>query len=111
MLGFLPGFAYLGGMDKRLETPRLANPRICIPTGSVGIGGAQTGIYPLDSPGGWRLIGTTPIKPYDPDREPPIIYEAGDYIRFIPITPEEFEEIKDLEERGKYQYRIIEEGE
>ena len=111
MLGFLPGFAYLGGMDPRLETPRLSNPRIRIPTGSVGIGGAQTGIYPLDSPGGWRLIGTTPIRPYDPDREPPILYEAGDYIRFVPITPEEFEKIRQLEEQGQYEYQILEEGE
>ena len=89
----------------------MSNPRIRIPTGSVGIGGAQTGIYPLDSPGGWRLIGTTPIRPYDPDREPPILYEAGDYIRFVPITPEEFEKIRQLEEQGQYEYQILEEGE
>lgn len=66
MLGFLPGFAYLGDMDKRLHTPRLSNPRTSIPAGSVGIGGEQTGIYPLASPGGWQLIGRTPVKPYDP---------------------------------------------
>ena len=63
MLGFLPGFAYLGDMDKRLHTPRLPNPRTSIPAGSVGIGGEQTGIYPLASPGGWQLIGRTPVKP------------------------------------------------
>lgn len=62
MLGFLPGFSYLGGLDERIHTPRLANPRIRIPAGSVGIGGSQTGIYPLDSPGGWQLLGLTPLK-------------------------------------------------
>ena len=85
MLGFLPGFCYLGGLDERIHTPRLANPRIKISAGSVGIGGSQTGIYPLDSPGGWQLMGMTPVKTYDPDREVPILLEAGDYIRFIPI--------------------------
>ncbi len=90
MLGFLPGFPYLGGMDKRIEAPRLETPRTSIPAGAVGIGGKQTGIYPLASPGGWRLIGRTPIKVYDPQRENPILYRAGDYIRFYPITAEEF---------------------
>ena len=65
MLGFLPGFSYLGGLDERIHTPRLANPRIRIPAGSVGIGGSQTGIYPLDSPGGWQLLGLTPVKTYE----------------------------------------------
>lgn len=92
MLGFLPGFPYLGGLDKRLHTPRLQNPRTRIPAGSVGIGGEQTGIYPLDSPGGWRLIGRTPLKLYDPDREESFLYQAGDYIRFVPVTKEEYEE-------------------
>lgn len=67
MLGFLPGFCYLGGLDERIHTPRLANPRLKINAGSVGIGGSQTGIYPLDSPGGWQLMGMTPVKTYDPD--------------------------------------------
>lgn len=93
MLGFLPGFPYLGGMDKRIEAPRLDSPRTTIPVGAVGIGGKQTGIYPLASPGGWRLIGRTPVKVYDPEREDPIAYRAGDYIRFVPITEEEFEKI------------------
>lgn len=93
MLGFLPGFPYLGGMDPRLEVPRLPSPRTLIPAGSVGIGGKQTGIYPLASPGGWRLIGQTPVKVYDPDRFEPIVYAAGDFIRFYPITSEEFHEI------------------
>ena len=93
MLGFLPGFPYLGGMDKRIEAPRLDSPRTTIPVGAVGIGGKQTGIYPLASPGGWRLIGRTPVKVYDPTREEPILYRAGDYIRFYPITRAEFETI------------------
>ena len=91
MLGFLPGFPYLGGMDKSIECPRLDTPRTLIPEGAVGIGGKQTGIYPLASPGGWRLIGRTPVKVYDPSRSEPILYKAGDYIRFRPITAAEFE--------------------
>ncbi len=93
MLGFLPGFPYLGGMDPRLEAPRLDSPRTAIPAGAVGIGGAQTGIYPLVSPGGWRLIGRTPVKVYDPQRQDPILYRAGDYIRFYPIGAAEFAQI------------------
>lgn len=93
MLGFLPGFPYLGGMDKRIEAPRLDSPRTTIPVGAVGIGGKQTGIYPMASPGGWRLIGRTPVKVYDPQRQEPIVYRAGDYIRFYPITEAEFDAI------------------
>lgn len=95
MLGFLPGFPYLGGMDVRLECPRLDSPRTRIPPGAVGIGGKQTGIYPLASPGGWRLIGRTPTAIYDPNREKPIVYEAGDYIRFCPISAEEFHRLQE----------------
>lgn len=90
MLGFLPGFAYLGGLDERLHTPRLKSPRTEIPAGSVGIGGNQTGMYPLASPGGWQIIGKTPLKLFDAQRENPIFYNAGDYIRFKPISKEEF---------------------
>jgi len=93
MLGFLPGFPYLGGMDPRIEASRLDSPRTSIPVGAVGIGGKQTGIYPLASPGGWRLIGRTPVKVYDPQRDDPILYRAGDYIRFCPITEEQFKEL------------------
>ncbi len=107
MLGFLPGFAYLGGMDPRLATPRLASPRTAIPAGSVGIGGEQTGIYPLRSPGGWRLIGTTPVKPYDPSREEAILYRAGDRIRFSSITEPEFEGIQERVEAGTYRCAVI----
>lgn len=94
MLGFLPGFAYLGGLDPRLHTPRLTVPRTVIEAGSVGIGGTQTGVYPLASPGGWQLIGRTPIKTYDPTREEPILYAAGDYLRFVPISESEFVRIE-----------------
>ncbi|MDR2090926.1 MAG: 5-oxoprolinase subunit PxpB [Clostridiales bacterium] len=98
MLGFLPGFPYLGGMDKRLNTPRLKNPRTKIPEGSVGIGGEQTGIYPLASPGGWQLIGRTPVRPYDPSRERPFLYTAGDYIKFFPISFAEYQKIDGMKD-------------
>lgn len=106
MLGFLPGFSYLGGLDERIHTPRLANPRIRIPAGSVGIGGSQTGIYPLDSPGGWQLLGMTPVKTYDPARQTPILFEAGDYIRFVPVDEETFRSIKEQVEAGTYQCAV-----
>jgi KipI family sensor histidine kinase inhibitor len=100
MLGFIPGFVYLGGMDERLNTPRLAVPRLKISAGSVAIGGAQTGIYPLESPGGWQIIGKTPIKPYDPERIPQILFQAGDSIRFVPVSSGEYRKIeKDQSER------------
>ena len=111
MLGFLPGFAYLGGLDERLHTPRLATPRTRIEPGSVGIGGAQTGIYPLASPGGWQIIGRTPLKPYDPDREEPILYAAGEYLRFVPITPDEYTAIEAQLAADTYSYGIFVEGE
>ena len=107
MLGFLPGFAYLGGLDDRIKTPRLQNPRTKIHAGAVGIGGEQTGIYPLSSPGGLRLIGTTPVKPYDPERDEPILYSAGDYIRFVPIDKETFDDISAKVQNGTYECRII----
>lgn len=93
MLGFTPGFTYLGGMNNKLETPRLANPRVKIPEGSVGIAGKQTGVYPIESPGGWQLIGRTPIKLYNPKRENPILLKAGDYVKFVPIIKGEFDKI------------------
>ncbi len=107
MLGFLPGFAYLGGLDPRLHTPRLATPRTSIPAGSVGIGGAQTGIYPLDSPGGWQIIGNTPLRPYDPDRAKPILYSAGEYLRFEPITFDEYLTIQTQIASGEYRYQTF----
>lgn len=96
MLGFLPGFPYLGGLDERLFTPRLGTPRTAIPAGSVGIGGEQTGIYPIASPGGWQLIGRTPLRLFDPDAGT-LPYAAGDSIRFVPITPQEYAAIAQKE--------------
>lgn len=111
MLGFLPGFAYLGGLDERIACPRLPVPRVRIASGSVGIGGSQTGIYPMASPGGWRLIGQTPINMYDPARRDPILVKAGDYIRFIPIGLEEWYDIKRAVTLGSYEPEIVTEGE
>ena len=91
MLGFVPGYPYLGGMDPALETPRLKTPREKIPAGSVAIGGKQTGIYPIDSPGGWNIIGKTPLCMFNPARNPAIFLEAGMWVRFVPISAEEFE--------------------
>ncbi len=106
MLGFLPGFPYLGGMDPRLSTPRLPNPRTSIPVGSVGIGGDQTGVYPMASPGGWRLIGRTPLKLYNSEGEKPTLYQAGDYIHFHPIDEEEYNRIEEQVKSGAYRCRI-----
>ena len=94
MLGFLPGFCYLGGLDKCLHTPRLTTPRVSIPAGSVGIAGSQTGIYPLTSPGGWQLIGQTPLRLYDPKREKAILVDAGMNMIFYPIDEAEYERIR-----------------
>ena len=104
MLGFMPGFPYLGGLDPQIHTPRLDNPRLKIPAGSVGIGGEQTGIYPLESPGGWQLLGRTPLKTYDPTREQPILFDAGDYIRFVPISAQAYETILKQVEENVYEY-------
>lgn len=83
-LGFQPGFAYMGGMPKQLDTPRRADPRIAVAPGSVGIGGSQTGIYPLETPGGWQIIGRTSLKLFDPFAMPPTLLRPGDNVRFIP---------------------------
>lgn len=91
MLGFVAGFPYLGGMDKSIAAPRKQTPRLKIPAGSVGIAGQQTGIYSVESPGGWQIIGRTPLKLYDADREKPILLRAGQSIRFKPITEAEYE--------------------
>jgi KipI family sensor histidine kinase inhibitor len=82
-LGFLPGFAFMGGLPASLATPRRAEPRTAVPARSIGIGGEQTGIYPLVSPGGWQLIGRTSIELFDPKNEPPILLRPGDRVRFV----------------------------
>ena len=110
MLGFLPGFCYLGGLDERIHTPRLSTPRIRIPARSVGIGGSQTGIYPMDSPGGWQLMGMTPVKTYDPERDVPILVQAGEYIRFVEIDEAEFRRITREVQDGTYQIPVWEGG-
>ncbi len=98
MLGFTPGFPYLGGMDPRLATPRRKEPRIRIPAGSVGIAGSQTGVYPIESPGGWQLIGRTPLRLFDLGSDPPILLQAGRSIRFVPIDEPTYHR---LERRGR----------
>ena len=95
MIGFAPGFPYLGGMSPRIAAPRRDSPRLKIPAGSVGIAGDQTGIYPLETPGGWQLIGRTPLALFRPDEDPPTLLQAGDAVRFRPITPEEFQTLKE----------------
>jgi KipI family sensor histidine kinase inhibitor len=93
-IGFAPGFCYLGGLDPRIHTPRLTTPRLQVAAGSVGIAGSQTGVYPLASPGGWQLIGRTPLCLFAPDRSPPIPYQSGDTLRFRPVSFEEFEHLQ-----------------
>jgi inhibitor of KinA len=93
-IGFVPGFPFLTDLPKTLATPRRDVPRKEIPPGSVGIGGAQTGIYPLRSPGGWNLIGRTPLRLFEPDKNPPTLLRAGDRVRFRVITREQFESFK-----------------
>ena len=96
MLGFIPGFTYLGGMDPRIATPRLSSPRTLIPAGSVGIAGEQTGTYPSDSPGGWQIIGRTPVTMYDMSKEQAALLQAGDYVRYVSIDENEFHRVKSL---------------
>lgn len=90
LVGFMPGFPYLGGLDPSLATPRLDTPRSRVPAGSVGIAGAQTGVYPLASPGGWRLIGRTPLPLVDWGKDPPFLLQPGDLVRFVPVPSAEF---------------------
>lgn len=107
MLGFMPGFVYLGGLDKKIAKDRLESPRTNIPAGSVGIAGEQTGVYPFDSPGGWNLIGRTPIQLYDLRRgDDTILYDAGDRIIFRPITPKQYQKIEELVKAGTYEVPV-----
>jgi inhibitor of KinA len=92
LVGFVPGFPYMAAVDPRLALPRRASPRQKVPAGSVAIAAGQTGIYPAETPGGWHLIGRTPVKPYDPDRRQPFLFRPGDRVRFYPIEPAAFHE-------------------
>lgn len=94
MLGFAPGFPFLGGLPEALHTPRLATPRLRVPAGSVAIANDQTGIYPVESPGGWRIIGRTPLRLFNPRRKAPVMYRPGDRIRFAPINAKTFTQIQ-----------------
>lgn len=96
MIGFAPGFPYLGGLDERIATPRRSTPRTAIPKGSVGIGGSQTGVYPIVSPGGWNIIGRTAQPLFRPENQPPSLLRAGDLVRFRPISPEQYERQKEV---------------
>ncbi len=96
-LGFSPGFGYLDGLPTQIECPRLDSPRLHVPAGSVGIAGTQTGVYPLDSPGGWRLIGRTPLRMFDPFADPPTRLEPGDNVRFMRIDRTKFDELEKKE--------------
>jgi KipI family sensor histidine kinase inhibitor len=106
MMGFSPGFPYLGGLDERLATPRLDSPRAEIAAGSVGIAEGQTGVYPVASPGGWRIIGRTPVRLFDPSLDRPTSISAGDYVRFVALEgAEEYQEIQQRVLDGSYQVK------
>ncbi|MDA1296397.1 MAG: 5-oxoprolinase subunit PxpB [Chloroflexi bacterium] len=102
MIGFSPGFPYLGGMDERIACPRLATPRTRVPAGSVGIAESQTGVYPNASPGGWQLIGRTPVRLFDQSENPPSVLQPGHYVRFLPVDSDEMSRIEELVAGGEY---------
>lgn len=101
-IGFLPGFLYLGGLDKKLYFPRKSNPNLMVKKGSVGIGGYQTGVYPGDSPGGWNIIGSIPINFFDPKMEKPCFAKPGDKIRFYPISLLDYDKIDLMVKKGDF---------
>ncbi|UOE92378.1 5-oxoprolinase subunit PxpB [Alkalihalobacillus sp. LMS39] len=113
MIGFTPGFPYLGGMDEAIAIPRLETPRILVQAGSVGIAGNQTGIYSVDSPGGWHIIGRTPVPLFEMKKNPPVLLKAGDFLLFAPITKQEFNSIEEQVKQKKYKplIKTIDEGE
>ena len=110
MNGFTPGFPYLGGMDKSLETPRLKNPREFIPANSVAIGGAQAGAYSIASPGGWRIIGRVPYELYDPNRDPAVAIQAGMWVRFYPVDMARYKKIEEQAKAGTYKIEYGQRG-
>lgn len=110
MNGFTPGFPYLGGMDKSLETPRLKNPREFIPANSVAIGGAQAGAYSIASPGGWRIIGRVPYELYDPYRDPAVAIQAGMWVKFYPVDMARYQQIQEQVKSGAYKIEYTQRG-
>jgi len=102
MIGFVAGFPYLGEVPDEIATPRLETPRLKVPAGSVGIAGKQTGIYPCEAPGGWRIIGRTPIKLFDPLQQPPALLKPGDTVKFKPISEKDFKMIEKAVLKGDY---------
>jgi inhibitor of KinA len=93
VVGFVPGFPYMGVVDERLALPRRATPRTKVPAGSVAIAAGQTGIYPTETPGGWHVLGRTPVRPFDPARAQAVLLRPGDRVRFVPITRDEFDRL------------------
>jgi len=106
MIGFTPGFPYLGELPRSIACPRLSTPRIKVPAGSVGIAGTLTGVYSVDSPGGWRLIGQTPLKLFDERLDPPSLLCPGDHARFVPIGEDDFKRLEVEARTGKYETEI-----
>jgi KipI family sensor histidine kinase inhibitor len=106
MIGFTPGFPYLGELPPSIACPRLSTPRIKVPAGSVGIAGTLTGVYSVDSPGGWRLIGQTPLKLFDETLDPPSLLQAGDHVRFVPISEEDFKRLESEVRARRYTPEI-----
>lgn len=100
-IGFVPGFPYLGGLDPALAVPRRSTPRLEVPAGSVAIGGGQTGIYPLATPGGWHVIGRTPLRLFDAGRARPCLLQAGDCLRFVPVTRTAYLDLQDAIAQGR----------
>jgi inhibitor of KinA len=94
MIGFMPGFPYMGELPRALVTPRLKTPRLSVPKGSVAIAQRQTGIYSISSPGGWHILGRTPAELFDPEKDPPALLRMGDFVQFYPINEKEFKEIR-----------------
>jgi len=103
MLGFVAGFPYLGEVGAEIATPRLETPRLKVPAGSVGIAEKQTGIYPCEAPGGWRIIGRSPLKLFNPSQEPPALLRPGDVVKFMPVPEKEFKEIESAIDKDEYQ--------
>mgnify|MGYP003147211370 CR=1 FL=1 len=104
-IGFLPGFLYLGGLDKKLTISRKKTPRKSVPKGSVGIGENQTGIYPKSSPGGWQIIGRCPVDLFNKNQVPPSPFKAGSKVKFYPVSKDEFHQIEDEVDRGVFQIK------